>query len=220
MPVAQFYRRVMGELARLDLPEKIHPWPNEIADPIRFDQDEVHRSYDAEYVNRFWRILVQADRVFTLFRSRFLGKSSPVHFFWGAPDLAVTRFSGRRAPPHPGGIPHLPDWITREAYSHEVSSCGFWPGGPPVDEAAFYSYIYPDAPGFAEWPVQPAAAYYHKELGEFILPYDEVRRSSAPDEALLQFLQSTYEGGATCAGWDRAALEVGVERIQKGRTFP
>ena len=220
MTVARFYQKLMAELNRLALPVNLYPWPNEIADPIRFDQDEVHRSYDAEYVQRFWRILVGVDRVLNRFRARFIGKCSPVHLFWGALDLAVTRFSGRQAPPHPGGIPHLPDWITREAYSHQVSSCGFWAGSPPVNFPAFYSYCYPDAPGFAQWPVQPGSAFYHQELGEFILPYDAVRQSSTPDETLLQFLQTTYEGAAACGGWDRAALEAGPEREQKDGAHP
>ncbi len=160
-----------------------------------------------EYAIRFWRILVQADRVFKEFRARFIGKCSPVHFFWGAPDLAVTRFSGRTAPPHPGGVPHLPDWVTREAYSHEVSSCGFWPGGGPIPYAAFYSYAYPEPPGFAEASVQPPRRFYSSDLREFILPYDAVRKSRSPDETLLEFLQSTYESAARLAAWDRAALE-------------
>ena len=154
----------------------IHPLPNEIENPIRFDHDEEHRAYDAEYANRFWRALVQADRVFKTFRARFIGKVSPVHFFWGAPDLAVTRFSGRRAPMHPGGIPHLPDWVTREAYSHEVSSCGFWPGGGAIAYPAFYSYAYPEPAGFAQARVKPDAAFYSTDLHEFILPYDAVRQ--------------------------------------------
>jgi hypothetical protein len=210
MPVAEFYRKVMAELERLALPVRIYWWPNEVADPIRFDLDNVHRSYDAEYVQRFWRILVQVNRVFHLFRARFIGKCSPVHLFWGSLDLAVTRFSGRLAPIHPGGIPHLPDWITREAYSHQVSSCGFWAGGGGVEFPAFYSYCYPDAPGFAEWPVQPGSSFYHQELREFVLPYDAVRQSPNPDESLLQFLQTTYEAAASNGHWDRAALEVQV----------
>ena len=218
MTVASFYRSLMNELDRLALPVAIHPWPNEIDDPIRFDQDEVHRSYDGEYAGRFWRVLVGVDRVMHRFRAGFLGKCSPVHLFWGSLDLAVTRFSGRKAPTHPRGIPHLPDWITREAYSHQVSSCGFWAGSPPVDYPAFYSYCYPDAPGFAQYPVQPAEAFYHRELGEFILPYDAVRQSATPEDTLLQFLQTTYEAAATSAGWDRAALEAKPDRIQKGGT--
>jgi Family of unknown function (DUF5996) len=206
-PVSAFYRRVMAELQRLGLRVKINRKPNEVPDPIRFDQDDVHRAYDPEYANRFWRVLVQADRVFKQFRARFIGKCSPVHFFWGAPDLAVTRFSGRPAPPHPGGVPNLPDWVAREAYSHEVSSCGFWPGGGPVAHAAFYAYAYPEPDGFAAAAVKPGAAFYSKDLREFILPYDAVRQAQNPDATLLDFLQSTYEAAASLAKWDRAALE-------------
>jgi hypothetical protein len=205
--VAEFYRRMMAELEKLDLQVDIHPKPNEVADPIRFDEDDVHRTYDPEHANRFWRILLQADRVFKKFRARFIGKCSPVHFFWGAPDLAVTRFSGRRAPEHPGGIPHLPDWVTREAYSHEVSSAGFWPGGGPAAYPAFYSYAYPEPEGFEKSSVRPAGAFYSKELREFVLPYDHVRQAESPDEVLLDFLQSTYEAAADLGRWDRASLE-------------
>lgn len=208
--VAAFYARLMETMARLDLHVNIRKEPNEVADATPFDRDETHRAYDAEYANRFWRVMVQADRVFKEFRARFTGKCSPVHYFWGAPDLAVTRFSGRPAPEHPGGIPNLPDWVTREAYSQEVSSCGFWPGGGPVPHAAFYAYAYPAPPGYSEAPVRPDAALYSHELGEFILPYDAVRESDAPDETLLDFLQSTYEAAATLAHWDRAWLERGV----------
>jgi hypothetical protein len=207
--VARFYRRLLEEMAKLDLDVRISPQPNEIADPIAFDQDQAHRAYDPEYARRFWQVLVQADRVFKQFRARFVGKCSPVHFFWGAPDLAVTRFSGRRAPPHPGGIPNLPDWVTREAYSHEVSSCGFWTGGGPIPYAAFYSYAYPEPAGFAEASVKPAAAFYSTDLREFILPYDVVRQSERPDDTLLEFLQSTYAAAANLGKWDRASLERG-----------
>ena len=205
--VATFHGLLMDALRRLDLHVRITSKPSEIVDPIPFAQDEVHRSYDAEYVHRFWQALVQADRVFKIFRSRFIGKASPVHYFWGAGDLAVTRFSGRRAPQHPGGIPNLPDWVTREAYSHEVSSCGFWPGGGAIDYPAFYSYAYPPPAGFAEALVGPEGAFYSKDYGEFILPYDRVARAASPDETLLEFLQSTYEAAATLAAWDRSALE-------------
>jgi hypothetical protein len=205
--VAAFYARLMEELGRLGLGVDIYRVPNEVPDPIRFDQDETHRSYDPEYANRFWRILVQADRIFKEFRARFIGKCSPVHFFWGAPDLAVTRFSGRRAPEHPGGVPGLPDWITRDAYSHEVSSCGFWPGGGAVSYAAFYSYAYPEPAGFSEQPVKPDAAFYSNDLHEFILPYDAVRQAESPDAVLLDYLQSTYEAAANLAQWDRSSLE-------------
>lgn len=205
--VAAFYQRIVEEMGRLDLHVNIHKKPNEVPAPIRFDEDESPRSYDREYANRFWRILVQADRVLKEFRARFIGKCSPVHFFWGALDLAVTRFSGRRAPKHPGGVPNLPDWVTREAYSHEVSSCGFWPGGGVIPYPAFYSYAYPEPAGFAAVPVKPDAAFYNTDLREFILPYDIVRSSTSPDETLLDFLQATYEGAANLAHWDRTALE-------------
>jgi Family of unknown function (DUF5996) len=207
--VASFYARLMQEMETLGLSVNIHRLPNEVADPIRFDQDETHRSYDPEYANRFWRILVQADRVFKEFRARFIGKCSPVHFFWGAPDLAVTRFSGRPAPEHPGGVPGLPDWIAKEAYSHEVSSCGFWPGGGPIPHASFYAYAYPEPEGFSTASVQPAAAFYSPDLREFILPYDAVRLAESPDSTLLDFLQSTYEAAADLAKWDRGGLERG-----------
>jgi hypothetical protein len=215
--VAAFYARLMEALHRLDLDIRINARPSEVTDPIRFAEDEVHRSYDAEYANRFWRALVQADRVLKIFRTRFIGKASPVHYFWGAGDLAVTRFSGRRAPRHPGGIPNLPDWVTREAYSHEVSSCGFWPGGGAIDYPAFYAYAYPEPGGFAEVCVGPAGASYNRDYREFILPYDRVARAASPDDTLLEFLQSTYEAAATLGGWDRAALEVNDNRSQASR---
>jgi len=205
--VATFYSRLMDQMAKLDLHVQIHRKPNEVADAIPFDRDESHAAYDREYANRYWRVLVQADRVLTEFRARFAGKCSPVHYFWGAPDLAVTRFSGRRAPEHPGGIPNLPDMVTREAYSHEVSSCGFWAGGGPISYAAFYSYAYPEPAGFSAAPVKPDAAFYSADLREFILPYDRVRQAADPDTTLLEFLQTTYEAAANLAKWDRAALE-------------
>ena len=205
--VAAFYRKIVEEMERLDIHVNIHKKPNEVPAPIRFDEDESPRAYDREYANRFWQILVQADRVLKEFRARFIGKCSPVHFFWGALDLAVTRFSGRRAPKHPGGVPNLPDWVTQEAYSHEVSSCGFWPGGGVISYPAFYSYAYPEPAGFAEAPVKPDAAFYSTDLREFILPYDVVRQSTFPDEILLDFLQTTYEGAANLANWDRMSLE-------------
>lgn len=205
--VAAFYTSLMGEMSKLDLHVIINRKPNEVPVPISFDQDETHCAYDREFANRFWRILVQADRVFKEFRGRFIGKCSPVHFFWGAPDLAVTRFSGRGAPQHPGGIPNLPDRITREAYSHEVSSCGFWPGGGPIPYAAFYAYAYPEPAGFAAASILPDSAFYSNELSEFILPYDVVRQSNAPESLLLEFLQTTYEAAANLAKWDRRSLE-------------
>jgi Family of unknown function (DUF5996) len=210
--VSKFYVGLMAELGKLNMHVEIHRMPNEIADPIRFDRDDVHRSYDGEYATRFWHVLVQTDRVFKEFRSWFLGKCSPVHFFWGAPDLAVTRFSGRRAPKHPGGIPNLPDWITRDAYSEEVSSCGFWPGGGPIPYAAFYSYAYPEPPQFAASSVQPDGAFYSNDLHEFILPYDIVREAESPDDILLEFLQTTYDAAANLAKWDRHSLERGHDR--------
>jgi len=214
-PVAAFYGRLMEEMGRLDLRVSISRKPNEVLDPIRFDRDRVHRAYDREYAHRYWRVLVQADRVLERFRGRFVGKCSPVHYFWGAPDLAVTRFSGRRAPEHPGGIPNLPDRVTRDAYSHEVSSCGFWPGGGATPYPAFYSYAYPEPSGFPDAPPKPEGAFYSRELREFLLPYDRVRQSESPDETLLGFLQTTYEAAATLAGWDRRALETLEPREQQ-----
>jgi len=205
--VAAFYRDFMDTLEDLDVPVHIRTTPNEVADATPLNLDSHHASYDPAAVTRFWRALSQTDRVLTEFRARFQGKCSPVHFFWGSFDLAVTRFSGRTAPPHPGGIPNLPDWVAREAYSHEVSSAGFWPGGPGLEEAAFYSYAYPEPDGFKSAKVRPADAYYHKDLREFILPYDAVRKAADPDAVLLEFLQSTYEAAANLGRWDRAALE-------------
>ena len=205
--VATFYRRLMDAMEALDLRVRIHKRPSEIADGIPFDQDETHRAYDREYVHRFWQVLVQVDRVLKQFRVEFIGKCSPVHLFWGALDLAVTRFSGRAAPPHPGGIPNLPDWVTREAYSHEVSSCGFWPGGGPIPYPAFYAYAYPEPAGFAQAVVQPQGAFYNADLREFVLPYDVVRQSAEPDAVLRSFLQSTYEVAANLGQWDRKTLE-------------
>ncbi len=205
--VAVFYREVMAALTELNIPVKISLVPNEVDPAIPFDRDEKHSSYDAEYANRFWRVLVQSDRIFKEFRARFIGKCSPVHFFWGSFDLAVTRFSGRKAPPHPGGVPHLPDAVTREAYSHEVSSGGFWPGGAPMPQPVYYSYAYPEPPGFAEGKVGPKAAFYSTTLHEWILPYDEVRVADDPDACLLEFLQSVYEAAATLGKWDRPSLE-------------
>ena len=205
--VADFYKELFALLGELNLKVKIHKVPNEVPTPIPFDQDKVHASYDAESANRFWRALVQIDRVFKKFRARFIGKCSPVHLFWGGFDLAVTRFSGRRAPEHPGGIPHLPDWITREAYSHEVSSCGFWPGNEQMPEAIFYSYAYPEPEGFSKKMIRPESGGYNPDLREFVLPYENVRQSSSPEDTLLEFLQSTYEAAADSAAWDRTELE-------------
>ena len=205
--VADFYRTLVRTLEDLDLPVTINTMPNEIENPVPLDQDEEHHSYDPEYANRFWRVLVQSDRVFKEFRSRFCGKCSPVHFFWGSFDLAVTRFSGRPAPPHPGGVPHLPDAITREAYSQEVSSLGFWPGNAAMPTPVFYSYAYPEPPGFAGAKVQPPEVYYESKLREYILPYDAVRTAEKPDEVLLDFAQSAYDAASKLGRWDRDALE-------------
>ena len=205
--VADFYGKVMSGLTDLGLPVRIDELPCEIPGAVRFRQDQVHAAYDAEYAQRFWRVLLQADRVLKQFRTGFIGKCSPVHFFWGSFDLAVTRFSGRQAPPHPGGVPGLADAVVREAYSHEVSSAGFWPGGGGSDHAAFYSYAYPAPDGFKSRPVVPEAAFFSESLGEFLLPYDAVRTAPDPDAALLAFLQSTYEAAAEDAKWDRDTLE-------------
>ena len=205
--VADFYRSVFDNLKMLGFDIRIHTTPSEIPDAIPFDQDHVPRAYDPEYAARFWRALVQTGRVFTEFRARFIGKCSPVHFFWGSFDLAVTRFSGREAPPHPGGVPNFPDWVAREAYSHEVSSAGFWPGGAGADDAAFYAYAYPAPGGFSEFDVRPAGALWSNELGEFLLPYRDVQTAASPDDILLEFLQSTYEAAAQPGNWDRASLE-------------
>ena len=205
--VADFYQDVMGTLHEIGIEVRIWTMPQEVQEPIPFEQDYKHAAYDGEYAQRLWRILVQADRVMTAFRSRFIGKSSPVHFFWGSFDLAVTRFSGRRAPEHPGGVPNMADWVTREAYSHEVSSCGFWPGGGAVVEPVFYAYAYPAPEGFQDYPIHPKEAFYSSQMKEFILPYEAVRQSDNPDEILLTFLQSTYEAAANLGNWNRAALE-------------
>jgi len=205
--VASFYAAIITELAQLGIHVAINEMPNELPEPIRFSQDHQHASYDPDAVQRFLQILVNAERVFKHFRTAFLGKASPVHFFWGSFDLAVTRFSGRRAPRHPGGVPHLPDDVAAEAYSHEVSSAGFWPGSGAIDYPAFYSYAYPEPPGFRTTAVRPDAAFFSEALGEFILPYDAVRTAAHPDQALLEFLQSTYDAAANAAKWDREALE-------------
>jgi hypothetical protein len=204
--VADFHRRAIDLLNRLGVAVTINEMPNEVPNPIRFSQDRSHASYDPAAAHSFWRVLVQVDRVFKLFRSGFLGKASPVHFFWGSFDLAVTRFSGRAAPRHPGGVPGLPDAVTREAYSHEVSSAGFWPGNAAFPQAAFYSYAYPEPPDFRHRPVSPGARF-DETLGEFVLPYDRVRAAADPDAVLLDFLTTTYVAAAEAGGWDRAALE-------------
>jgi hypothetical protein len=196
-PVAAFYAKLMAAMDELGVPVRIRKKPNEVPEAIPFDVDEVHRSYDPEYAQRFWRALAQADRVFKVFRGRFRGKCSPVHFFWGSCDLAVTRFSGRPAPAHPGGIPNMPDEAMREAYSHECSSCGFWPGGERYPRPMFYSYAYPEPPGFKD-----ALAGYDASMGEYVLPYDAVRNAASPDDVLLDFLQSTYDAAAKLGRWD------------------
>lgn len=204
--VADFYRRVSELLIDMGVAVSIGDRPNEIANAVPFSRDRLHAAYDAGAAHDFWRVLVQADRLLKLFRSGFLGKASPVHFFWGSFDLAVTRFSGRAAPPHPGGVPGLPDTVAREAYSHEVSSAGFWPGNDAFPQAAFYSYAYPEPQGFRDGRV-PSGTRFEKSLGEFILPYDTVRAAADPDALVLDFLSSTYAAAADAGGWDRAALE-------------
>ncbi|HSF14282.1 MAG TPA: DUF5996 family protein [Vicinamibacteria bacterium] len=206
--VAGFYELLMTMLKELEIEVEIDRRPNEVDGVPPFDQDEEHDSYDREHAGRFFHVLSQTDRVFEAFRSRFIGKVSPVHFFWGSFDLAVTRFSGRKAPVHPGGIPNLADWVTREAYSHEVSSAGFWPGGAAYPHPIFYSYAYPAPSGFGDSTVGPEGATFADELGEFVLPYDVVRAAADPDAALMEFLETTYRGAADLGKWDRDSLEV------------
>lgn len=215
--IAAFYADVMAMLAELGIAVKIVTLPNEMPDPVRFPDDQAERPWDRDAVARFHRALLRIDGIFKQFRTGFLGKASPVHFFWGSFDLAVTRFSGRAAPPHPGGVPGLPDDVTREAYSHEVSSAGFWPGSDAAPRAAFYSYAYPTPEGFATAPVRPGAARYDPALGEFLLDYDAVRAAPDPEAALLDFLQSTYDAAAILGGWDRAALECAPGEARKPR---
>jgi len=218
--VAEFYADLRQALSELGMNVRINTMPNEIPDPIRFNEDRTHTSYEGEYAQRFWRILLQVDRVLREFRTGFIGKCSPVHFFWGSFDLAVTRFSGRRAPLHPGGVPFLPDRVTQEAYSHEVSSAGFWPGTKNLlEEPAFYSYAYPEPPGFSSATLRPAQAYYHETLSEYVLPYDAVRKAKDPDRAVMSFLMSTYEAAAASGGWDRKTLETALGVPGKPRTL-
>jgi hypothetical protein len=217
MTVAEFYVEAMTALRALGVDLRINEMPNEIADAVRFPDDTIHASYDGEAVGRFHRVLLSCNDVFEHFRTGFVGKVSPVHFFWGSFDLAVTRFSGRPAPPHPGGVPHLPDAVAREAYSHEVSSAGFWPGSGALDDPAFYSYAYPAPKGFAEAKLRPAEAFFSKELGEFILPYDAVRRAREPARTLMDFLQTSYDAAADLAHWDRAALECALGEPRRVR---
>jgi hypothetical protein len=205
--VADFHHETMAALHALGVDAHVRPYPVELADAIPFERDDVHHAYDADAAQRFWRVLLQVDRVLHAFRGEFLGKCSPVHFWWGSFDLSCTRFSGRRAPPHPGGVPNCPDYVTREAYSHECISAGWWPGGGGVDEPAFYAYAYPEPAGCATTPIRPSAGFYHAALREWILPYEAVRTADDPDAVLLDFLASTYDSAATLAGWDRAALE-------------
>jgi hypothetical protein len=203
--VARFYEATMAALGDLGVSVSIMARPVEVVESIPFAEDEKHRAYDAGAVHDFWRALVLSHRAMTRFRNQFIGKASPVHFFWGANDLATTRFSGREAPKHPGGAPNCADWVMELAYSHEVSSCGFWPGGSA--EGSYYSYAYPEPDGYAAWPVTPDAAAYDPALREFILPYEAVRTAADPDAELLSFFQSTYDAAADLARWDRAALE-------------
>lgn len=207
LSVAACYREVSACLTRFGIDVKINTMPNEIADAIPFPDDEVHNTYQPAVASALHQALLQSNAVFTTFRSSFIGKCSPVHFFWGSFDLAVSRFSGRTAPPHPGGVPNLPDWVAREAYSHEVCSCGFWPGNDMMPFAAFYSYIYPEPQGYAQYAVKPSGAYFHPDLKEFVLPYSEVQQADDPTSAVLDFLQSTYDAAANAAKWHRAALE-------------
>jgi hypothetical protein len=200
----------MHALSEFSIDVHICEIPNELPEPIRFSEDRTHASYDRDHAQKFWQILLQVDRVLHEFRTAFIGKCSPVHFFWGSFDLAVTRFSGRRAPLHPGGVPHLPDAVTQEAYSHEVSSAGFWPGGAGVEYPAFYSYAYPEPPSFSSSEVRPAQAYYNEALREFVLPYDAVRTAQDPARALMEFLLSTYEAAASKGNWDRSSLETAI----------
>lgn len=205
--VAAFFAEVMGTLTALGIPVTVSEYPCEIADALAFSRDQTHASYDAEWAQRFWRALVQVDRVFKLFRTSFVGKASPVHFFWGSFDLAVTRFSGRRAPDYQGNVPGVALSVMREAYSHEVSSAGFWPGGGGIEYPCFYSYAYPEPDGFRSSPVKPRAALFSEQMKEFLLPYGAVVESADPDATLLEFLQSTYEATARSGHWDRSALE-------------
>jgi len=205
--VARFYHELLEALTGMGIDVSIHPVPNEIPEPIPFPEDEVHGTYDPEHAQRLWGALVQSDRVMKAYRARFTGKVSPVHFFWGSFDLALTRFSGRDAPEHPGGIPNLPDEITREAYSHEVSSCGFWPGNREAPDPIFYAYAYPTPEGFSEASVSPEAAFWLADLGEFALPYEAVRAAESPDDELDSFLESTHAAAADLANWDREHLE-------------
>ncbi|MBW8824956.1 MAG: hypothetical protein JF603_01200 [Acidobacteria bacterium] len=203
--VAEYYSSILAAMTELGVPVTINPMPSEIVAAISFADDHQHRTYDPDWARRYWTVLRQVDRLLGQFRSEFIGKASPVHYFWGGADLATTRFSGRTAPLHPGGVPNCPDWVQQLAYSHEVHSCGFWPDGSP--EGSFYAYAYPAPAGFADWPVKPEAAYFDTAVGEFILPYAAVRTAADPDQAVLDFCRSTYDAAAELAEWDRVALE-------------
>jgi len=207
--VAEFYADLMRSLSELGVEVRINQLPNEIPDAIPFSEDRIHASYDSDFAQRLWRVLLQSERVFSRFRTSFIGKCSPVHFFWGSFDLAVTRFSGRRAPPFPagGGVPNLPEGVVRDAYSHEVSSAGFWPGGQGIDYPAYYSYASPAPPGFSSAAIRPSQAFWSRDLNEYILPYDVVRTANDPDQVLMEFLTSTYDAAASSGNWERAALE-------------
>jgi hypothetical protein len=213
--VADFYRELFEKLESIEIDAYIHASPNEVEQAIPFEQDEIHQSYNAESMHNFWRALVNIHNAFTKFRASFTGKVSPVHFFWGGFDLAVTRFSGRTAPLHPGGAPNMPVSVMQEAYSHEVSSCGFWPGNEQFPHPAFYSYCYPTPANFGEQPVKPNEAFFSAELGEFLLLYEVVQRSDNPEDVLMQFLQTTYEAAANTGHWDRNALECDFSRFEK-----
>ncbi|MGH6832071.1 MAG: DUF5996 family protein [Methyloceanibacter sp.] len=217
--VADFYAELMATLAELGIDVRINDMPNELPEPIRFSEDRTHASYDPEFAERHWRVLAKVEPVMFKFRTAFIGKCSPVHFFWGSFDLAVTRFSGRRAPLHPGGVPYLSDAVAQEAYSHEVSSAGFWPGNEVIPYPAFYSYAYPEPSGFAQAPIRPAEAFYSEDLREYILPYEAVRSADDPDQALLDFLTSTYEAAASLGKWDRPALECAMGAPGKPRAI-
>lgn len=217
--VADFYAELMRTLAELGIEIRINDMPNELPDPIRFRQDRTHASYDAEFAARHWRLLARIEPVLFQFRTAFIGKSSPVHFFWGSFDLAVTRFSGRRAPLHPGGVPHLPDAVAQEAYSHEVSSAGFWPGNEIIPYPAFYAYAYPEPAGFAQAAIRPGEAFYSDDLHEYVLPYDAARNAENPERALMDFLMSTYDAAAVLAKWDRAALDGAIGVLGKPRAI-
>lgn len=207
LSVAEFYQKVFRVLKDLQMDIKIHPVPSEIQDPVPFEKDTVHKVYEKKHANDFHQALLRMKDVFTRFQCDFKGKCSPVHFFWGAFDLAVSRFSGRKAPKHPGGVPNLPDWVAQEAYSHEVASCGFWPGSEAFPEPAFYAYLYPEPHDYKNAKIEPGQAYYHEALHEFILPYQVVQQSSQPEKTLADFINSAYRAGAELAGWDRSALE-------------